>query len=139
MPVSRQRRLPRTKSMLLPLNEVMRNRISIANHLALEMARRGTVEPFHAIVIDEAIFFVRAMSGQNNGTDLRPLLADAIAAFERCRDAVTDLGVFRADDTAYVLFGKVMNAFDEMMRAMPLSAFMDAERRLALLKMIAPD
>jgi hypothetical protein len=102
IPASHPRRAPRTKNMLLPLNEATRKKISTANYLALEMARIGTMEPFHAIVIDEAIFLVRVMKGQDRGTDMDSLLADAIAAFERCRDAVTEIGVFRVDDVTYV-------------------------------------
>lgn len=131
--------MPRTKSMLLPLNAVTRNRISTTNHLALEMARRGTVEPFHAIVIDEAIFLARAMSGKDRRADMGQLFADAIAGFERCRDAVTEVGAFRVDDATYVLFGEVLNALDEMMRVMPVSAFLEANQKLALLKELAPD
>lgn len=123
--------------MLLPLNAVTRNRISTANHLALEMARRGTAEPFHAVVIDEAIFFARAMSGEDRRPEMGQLLADAVVAFERCRDAVTEIGAFRVDDATYVLFGEVLNALDEMMRVMPASAFIAADEKLAILKSLA--
>ena len=125
--------------MLLPLNEVTRNRISAVNHLALEMARHGTVEPFHTIVIDEAIFLARAMCGADRSAHIRLLLADAIAAFERCRDAVTEIGEFRVDDATYALFGNVLNALDEMMRVMPLSTFIVANQKLTLLKELMPD
>ncbi len=116
--------------MLLPLNSVLVQNMSLVNHLAIETLRAGVAQAFHLTLMDQAIFFMREFCRAGYGIAREGLLDAAVEAYRGCT-AADESGVFRADESTCALFCEVLALLDHQLVHIPVHVFMAADGKLA--------
>jgi hypothetical protein len=101
------------------LNPVLVKRMSLTNHLAIEILRAGVPEAIHLTLIDQAILCMREFCREGSGVAREGLLDGAIEAYQRCTAADVS-GAFRADDLACAVFGEVLTLLDNQLAHIPV-------------------
>lgn len=116
--------------MLLPIAPDLSRRISLDNHIALEVLRSGAAEMYHLGSMAQATYLTWSLCEAGYGIARDGLFREMDETIARCRGAVLDSGVWRIDDHAYALLCEVLTLHDRQLATASVSELMLANDRL---------
>jgi len=127
---SNSRRKPRSKAMLLPLAPAEAHKISIENHLTLEVLRSGRAGVYHLGSLAQASYITRFLCEAGYGVAREGLFLELDEAHTRCHQQAEEAGVYRAEDEACALLGEMLTLHDQQLAGAPVGELMKANDRL---------
>jgi hypothetical protein len=121
---------PRSKSMLLPLEPSVVAQVSMENHIALEMLRRGPAEMRHLGCLAQATYITRYLCEAGYGAAGDGLFGELDEAIATARRVSLETGCWRIDDNTYALLGEMLTLHDLQLAGVPVGELMAASDRL---------
>jgi hypothetical protein len=116
--------------MLLPLAPAEAHKISIENHLTLEVLRSGRAGVYHLGSLAQASYITRFLCEAGYGVAREGLFLELDEAHTRCHQQAEEAGVYRAEDEACVLLGEMLTLHDQQLAGAPVGELMKANDRL---------
>ncbi|MGF6767515.1 hypothetical protein P3T24_007879 [Paraburkholderia sp. GAS33] len=123
-------RKPQPKTKLLPMAPALCRRISMDNHLTLEVLHSRAAGKCHFVSLAQAMYITRFLCEAGYGVARDGLFCEADEAIVRRHGTAVDTGVWQVDGEAYALLCEVLTLHDQQLAITPVFELLRANDRL---------